>query len=553
MSFEYNAVNFDKVESVRLTGGEISPKASTSDEGSDSLTSEQKRKRQLVRLLENDFEEFHDFLDELIVSYRGVGRQREFVSEMLGVPEYEQCKNCVNLGESKEGEPICMKTRHKEEGQTLYNTIPDIESIPRFCSRDMRDMRFPEDRLDEVADWLVRVAERGYEPWVENRREEYKERRQQAIEEGREHSKYVTEDIDDLIQSKKEYTARGLDKLVRSLFHPHGYEDYRRSAMRLAWLYHLDDVLQEEYYHQRGEAYLRALDSPHRSEKTPGEGGDEFEQECREWLQSWGFPMLDRVFELEGVRANHKEMDIHTEFPTGERVIFEVFTRGAHSNKHQQLSDYGRLLELAEGVEAVQILLSDYSLSRQVVSEGLLYRLLSLDVEQNPERQPPGRAHNPSFPNREHDLLGTADSLSYSGYEPDHEPRDSSQESESKITAKLRSSGYEPTFPVYNRCGKYGFCGPTIELGEGENRLSLTFHSDRDQPWNDDGSRNKRMYKNANRERYDWIMDGTRGWHSALSEIKECPVGIVEVKDTTQSSLHPLVFHRLLQEIETKH
>lgn len=45
----------------------------------------------------------------------------------------------------------------------------------------MRDMRFPEDRLDEVADWLVRVAEREYEAWVEDRREEYGERREQAI------------------------------------------------------------------------------------------------------------------------------------------------------------------------------------------------------------------------------------------------------------------------------------------------------------------------------------------------------------------------------------
>lgn len=83
---------FDKLESVRLTGGEISPKVSRSDEGSDSLTSEQKRKRQLMRLLENDFEEFHDFLDELIMSYRAVGWQREFVSEILGVSDYEQVR-----------------------------------------------------------------------------------------------------------------------------------------------------------------------------------------------------------------------------------------------------------------------------------------------------------------------------------------------------------------------------------------------------------------------------------------------------------------------------
>ena len=45
-----------------------------------------------MRLLENDFEEFHDFLDELIMSYRAVGWQREFVSEILGVSDYEQVR-----------------------------------------------------------------------------------------------------------------------------------------------------------------------------------------------------------------------------------------------------------------------------------------------------------------------------------------------------------------------------------------------------------------------------------------------------------------------------
>ena len=60
-------------------------------------------------------------------------------------------------------------------------SIQILNLFPRFCSRDMRDMRFPEDRLDKVADWLVRVAERGHEAWVEDRREEYEERREQAI------------------------------------------------------------------------------------------------------------------------------------------------------------------------------------------------------------------------------------------------------------------------------------------------------------------------------------------------------------------------------------
>jgi len=539
MSFDYNRINFDDLESVVLTDGDISPKVSQSNAGSNSLTSEQKRKGQLVELLDEEFERFHNSLDDLIMSYHSYGQQT--VADSLGIPEYAKCENCANLEESANGNPICMKTEHEEDGETLYKIISDVETTPSFCSADMRRLRFPENRLEDVDEWLLEIAESGYEEKADERRETYEERREQAIEEGREQSEYVTKDIDELIQSKSEYTARGLDRLLRSLIDPSDYGRYRRSAIRIAWLRHLDHKLQEDYYLQRAEAYLRALDSRHQSDSLPGEGGDQFEKEVREWLQSWGLPMHDRVFELEGVSASYKEMDIHTELPTGDRAIFEVFTSGAHSDKDRQLSDYGNLLELAEGVTAKEILLSDWGLSKQRIDKQFLFNLLTTEVDSDGRVEPPGEFHGPNDSHKQYEFLGLADSLSYSEFKPDYQPCERSQKRESQLAAKLRSFGYEPTYPVYRGRMSHGFCGPTIELKTDTEDLTLTFHSGRDTPRKDDGSLNERMFESGDRSGFDWIMHGYHGWHSALSELKNNTVAVVEVVDMNQSRLHPAV------------
>lgn len=547
MSFGYNGINFDNLESVALTDGDISPKVSHSNTENESLSSEQKRKMQLVELLNEEFERFHNFLDDLIMSYHGHGRRRELVTDALGIPDYARCENCVNLEESANGNPICMATGHEEDGETLYKIIPDVETIPSFCSADMRHLSFPEEYLEDVDEWLLEIAESEYEEKVDERRETYEERREQAIEEGREQSEYVTKDIDELIQSKAEYTARELDRLLRSLIDPSDYGRYRRSAIRIAWLRHLDHKLQEDYYLQRAEAYLRALDSRHKSDSLPGEGGDQFEKEVREWLQSWGLPMYECVFELEGVSASHKEMDIHTELPTGDRAIFEVFTSGAHSDKDKQLSDYGKLLELAEGVTAKEILLSDWGLSKQRIDKEFLFDLLTTEVDSDDGVKPPGELHGRNDSYKEYEFLGLADSLSYSEFKPNYQPRERSQKRESQLAAKLRSFGYEPTYPVYRDRMNYGFCGPTIELKTDTGNLTLTFHSGRDTPWEDDGSRNERMFESGDKFGFDWIMDGHHGWHSALSELKDNTVAVIEVADMDQSRLHTAVLDGLFR------
>jgi len=44
-----------------------------------------------------------------------------------------------------------------------------------------------------------------------------------------------------------------------------------------------------------------------------------------------------------------------------------------------------------------------------------------------------------------------------------------------------------------------------------------------------------------------WAMEGPGGWKRQLASIKDMPVAVLEVSETTQSTLHPSVFDRLLR------
>lgn len=551
MPFEYNVIDIDGLESVRLTGGEISPNTCEMDGSTGNPTSEQKRKSQMVDFLKDDFDSFHSLFDELIACYHSFGRRNEFLSETLSVPDYVKCRNCSNLGESTNKNPICLGTGQEKDGETLYKIIQDTESVPSFCSREIRFLDFPEDLLGEVNDELISIAEAGYEQYANDQRKRYEKRREEALEEGRENSKYVTEDLSEFVTTKEEYTAREIDKLVGGLFDPRDSDDYRRSAIRVAWLLHLDDVLQEDFHPQRAEAYLRTMNSPHQSETLPGQGGDKFEQDVREYLKALDFPMFDSVFKLEGVSANHKEMDIHTELPWGDRAIFEVFSSGAHSEKHKQIGQYADLLKLAEDIDPVQILLSDGYLTNLTIERNLLFNLLKSDIQISNNLELP--RDPPKYPEQDNlEYLGDANSLSYSEFKPDFEPLESSQKVESQLVAKLREMGYDPSLPVYQYRSHYAFCGPTIELGDGSEKVSLTLFANRESAWKHDTEgtpRNERMFECGERGGgFKWVMDGPFNWSRNLAQLKEVPAGVVEVSDGDQSTITPTLFDKLLRE-----
>jgi len=555
MSFEYNEVEIGDIEDIELISGEISPNTRNTDSSTGNITSEQKRKSQLINLLEDDFNRFHSLLDELIACYQSFGRRNEFLSETLGVPDYVKCQNCSKLTESENGKPICLASAEEKDGETLYKVIQNTDSLPSFCSHEMRTISFPKNQLDEVNDELISIVAAGYEQYVSDQRERHKEKRKEALEEGRKDSSYVTEDLSAFVMTEEEYVARELKKLVSRLFDPPDFDRYRLGALEVAWLLELDDVLQEDYYPQRVEAYLRAMDSPHQSETLPGQGGDEFEQDVREYLKKLNFPMFNRVFKIEGISAGYKEMDIHTELPWGDRAIFEVFTSGSHSEKDKQLRQYGELLKLAEGIDPIQILFKNGHLSNKHIEWGLLSDLIQCDHNIPDDLEPPGNSRESiGEPSGWHDIdyLGDADSLSYSNFDPEFEPIESSQKAERQLIDSLQKLGYEPSLPVYQDRSTYGFCGPTIELGSDNRKVSLTLFANREHDWKDnDGepSRNERMFGPKQRgSGWKWKMDSPIRWRRRIEEIKDMPAFVVEVSSTGQSSVTPMLFDRLLRE-----
>lgn len=512
MSFGYNQIDLDELQGVRLVKGEISPKTKDMDGKSENKTKEQKRKAQLVNFLEEDFEEFHNLIEDIIECY-SVGARNELLSDVLEVPNYAACQNCHNMAKSKGGGYICKETRHERDGETVYKIIPDKNSIPGFCEDGMAWFEFPEDRISEVNDELLSVA---------------------------------SEDNDN-----KEWISHNLNGILRGLFNPRDFEKYRRAAINISWLLHLDDVLQEEYHHQRAEAYLRAMDSKYETDTLPGQGGDEFENDVRDWLTSLGFPMFNRVFELEGVSANRKEMDIHTQLPWGERAIFEVFTSGAHSKKERQIIQYTELLKRAKNVDAVPILLTDGYASTGKINRGVFFDILDYDGREiSTDLEIPGEFHHEEA-HYDVEYLGNSNSLSYPEFEPDYEPTEDSQIAESKLMADLRGAGYNPELPVYKSGCEYGYCGPTIEIGEGDQKLILILHMNRERPWKKVDSvteRNERMSEFSDHGYgYKWLMAGPSSWARDLAKIRDAPTHVLQLFNEPQSELHVYVFDKLLR------
>jgi hypothetical protein len=233
-------------------------------------------------------------------------------------------------------------------------------------------------------------------------------------------------------------------------------------------------------------------------------------------------------------------MDIHTELPTGDRAIFEVFTQGSHSDKDKQLADYARLLNLARDANAEQILLTDDGQRRQRIDKGLLFDLLETDFNIADGVEIPGELHDRIHLKEGFERMAPAESLNYTGYGPDYSPPQQSRKIEREIMKALRSHGYEPRLPVFRaeRFARDGcnfcFCGPTIyDVNTRIGDLTLTFHSNREQRFDDETVRNKRVW-------------GYNRWYSALAEMNDNAVAVIEVDEMQQSKLHPGVLGWLL-------
>jgi len=537
--FDYNTIDTSKVKDVEIVSGQISQTNQNSTGSSDQLTQEQKRKQSLVEYLSEDFKQFHDLFDELIASYRSYGRRNEFVAETIGVPDYSKCRNCSRLGESPDGNSICLSSGIEKDGKTLYKIIENEDSIPSFCSTDMRTFEFPENLLDEVNREIRNIAEDGYEEYVTEQRETHKRRREEMIERGREDSEYVTKDLDAFVKSRTKYVAGELTKLTRSLFDPRDLDDFRTSALHLAWMLCLDDILQEDYYSQRAEAYLRTLDSEHQTNTAPGAGGDKFEEDVRDFIREIGWPIRDRLFRIDGnTKAQKKEMDIHTEI-AGEPTIIEVYTTGSHGSKREQVSDYQELYKIATGNTARPVHLTDSYANYQLSIEFLrtLLNLSPVDVDAIPGEH---RQFETEMDRFTPEKIGEASDYTYEFQDFSYSPPDDCISLEQSVERMFESRGLNVTKP-YSESEMWTYAvGPTVTLDSDIGLDTIAFHGGRDEKTETD----KKPAKHTND-----VVAAAANWPSWLSSVMDKQrVTAVRVADRDiQNILSPRLLYSLLQ------
>lgn len=509
-SFEYSTIDFENVTDVRLVGGSITNSEtpngeSTSAPSSESVTKEQQRKRQLIEFRRDEFEEFDDLFTEFMTVWEALSPDDSEwpleISRITGVPDYVRCRNCEYYGEgaSTDGKDLCFASgEEQDDGETYYRIVEDNGSeLPNFCETSMRrrGVKFPTQLLFDLPPDVFKPAWRDAKGDIEREARRHIEGRETALDEGRNSSKYVTEPICAWVETREVYAARNVMSEVDSLFIPSSYKLFRSAALEFAWRRTVDDVLTEDYHRSRAEAYLRALDSPVAEDTKPGEGGLEFERDVREFVDNLGWPLRDRVFEIEtetGQSIRKKEVDIHTEIDSTPALI-EVYTHGAHREKDRQLADYRELYQRATGTDPITIEVSD-RISHAELSLSIFETLVNLNCSSH--GMPPGDYYGTFTPSydTDRDIVGQlgADDYTYQIGDGEYTPPRSCIETERAVEHALREQGSKSTKPYSkprefqgerDRPTRFGChaIGPTVPLvyGDDDDVLLVAFHGGR--------------------------------------------------------------------------
>ncbi|WP_337653231.1 hypothetical protein [Halomontanus rarus] len=479
MGFEYNQVDMDLVDSVSLVDGNLTGSVNSE---SDTLTKEQQRKRQLVQILQDDFEEFHHTFTGLMgiaYSYLENDVHREYVSDKIGIPDYFCCDSCGHCENLEDGAPYCSRTRREKNGEWVVTTIPDTDKIPPFCERGMRWIRPPSSIINNLDESTQNYLLKGIEERQKQDREKYEQRRKEALENGRTNSNYVQKDVDDMTTTADKYLSKNAATLFGGLFDPRSESQFRAKALEWAWIQHLSEPLQEEFYPPRAEAYLRAMDSEFGRGILPGEGGREFENNVCDYLTNLGFPIGPSVFEIEGdTKANRKEMDINTVL-FGRRTIAEVYTTGAHSQKEQQLSDYLDLYELSESNRPRGLHITDKGHRRRITLE-FLTSIIESDI--GAVGNPPGDYYSQD-PESHFDTEIAESGTNGGAYlcaDYTHRIPESSLRIEQAVERLLTECGFNVDRPLIVKQGRwYHPLGPTVTTSYEGDSVLLSFYADR--------------------------------------------------------------------------
>lgn len=330
MSFSYNPVDTDAVGEVKIVEAR-----SESHGESSGRTREQERKRQLINLLDKEFDHFSSTFTRLMQIWHHPDESgaRNDVMRFLGIPEYRVCANCSKLTDWGE----CWKYVN-EDGDHVK--IDDVNTKPKWCDVDDFKFCFPPDLVDEVDCPGELPDVYDYKNFIQN--SEWGDESHKPT-----FDNWLAKEVD-----------RRLCSVANSVGADKGY--YRSYALRAAWFLHLRPTINEGYHRQRAEAYLREMGHQFQQRTQVGSGGVEFEDGVREMFRQCGFSLYPRRFEFADASGRYKEMDIHTEIGDVPLIV-EVYTSRVDSEKEKQLTNYGELYKKATGEQPILLRLTDYS------------------------------------------------------------------------------------------------------------------------------------------------------------------------------------------------
>ena len=472
MTFEYKPVT-GQIQSVELIDEQISTSNHEHTGLSADLTKEQRRKKSLVQYMEDSFESFEQTFSNLLQV-----KKRPWLLDVEGIPgDTVKCANCEQCVESVSGEPICKASKTREEdGETLYKVIPDDDEVAAFCPTDHQQFRYPKDRVGELPEQFYENLAVGYDQYIAERKEKY---------DGRNWSG----DLDDYLKTEAEYVASELR--LGSLMN----QSNRTTALLIAWKKHLEHKLQNEFDVQRAEAYLRIMESEYKR-KPPGAGGDEFEHDIRQFIKELDWPLYDNTFKIETPRGSKKkEMDIHTELPSG-RAIIEVYTYRGGRDKTQQLKDYIRLYEQSCHTSPVAFFITKDRFN--TITEELLNELLDACYSDSIILETERRW---SVIGRPSPVAGWFTDFDSIPIEEKYLPPESVIERETKLAHELRSYGFAPKMAYCDSENDLMLSGPTIELSGPD--IAITFYYGED--WCECRDDNRSIRRG--RDLRDWLVD----------------------------------------------
>lgn len=331
--------------------------------------------------------------------------------------------------------------------------------------------------------------------------------------------------------------------MLSSFFDPHYLKEWgvkRTTILKWAWYRHLASVLNEDYYPQRADAYLRALDSEFAGD-VPGAGGREFEQDVRDFFEELGFSLHPRVFkytEHDSSSTQAKEADIITDIE-GRPLIVEVYTSGAHSDKTQQLDDYGHLYTKATATDPLLLHMTD-----RISHASLTPKMFRVLLEHPPRTSSdiPGDYRRDAFNHRdEYSLEGFSKTSTYADFGPDYEPPSPAQCIESWVSDYLTNLGFSVERPVLRGARSWSFVGPMVEFDHLEEPLHVTFVGDqRDEHIT-------RLEDETPGALGEMIEHSPYFWERGLRQVMDIDrFSVIELSSETQSMLSPSLFHALL-------